>query len=1638
MTLNDRIKTRTFAAIAMSNLFCLSAAPVLANHQNQDLRINRGEARLSRQERLDARLPKVERFNVANMVNILPPVQKVNLDLSSNSANIVLEQKLFRNLNSISIDVGGQLKTLASGSSVTPAEYVAARQVLANGNQSLRLDDQGVATGGSFVLNSLISNRVSGLVVPTAVTGFDYFSSDRNINIGGDLVNNGTIYGVTTSKRVTEGVINARGDINNNAGAIISTQLANSIHGVFDGQDLTLQAGNSLNNSGRIVSSGNLTLIANTLVNNQSSPDQTSSVSAARNLNLQSYSGNIFNNAQMTAVRGDINISSLSLSQDLNIHAQNGTFSAKNGDINLRDSLYTGAGNTTLDGGNYLSQNLNIYSGTGAIEASVDKVSGKLNSSAQIEHFIAATDVLKLGTNCILGDPTFANTAGDIIINGGVTASESIAIIASGSITASGNAFISTANSTGASGVPQTAITMIAGGTVTTDGSTTNTIPGTAIGVGKTVTVDLTKGKGGNIDLTGSTHVGTIIDTTSTLTNGGNRQANGGNVNLAAYSASSKTGNILLPENQTSINTTSSNGNAGAVTIIAGSSSTKTPAIQVGEILTLGGGNDGIVTISSAQPSAAVGPTITFDSSGNASSGIAASPAKGLGSIRVNNIDAGIAQVSISTGGKGAITQGTGQVSGGAIELTSGSGGIGLDSTTAIKFSASDTLKIFSTGNAFLASDGQVDLLGSEAGSKSIFELSTTPDGSGNGRITLNGDLTAGTVNLDSSQAASGQGGIRTNGGTIIATNVNLSDSKGDGISSIGAQLARVFVQTSNLTANTKSDVYIQNTGPVKLGASSAGNGRVFDLINVADADGDGSITLNGDIKSKTGTIGTISLRSDEVVSKKGAGGIIHVGGTLTASNVILSDQTPGIGNGNFGSSKSSILTQANSLTVNTAGSVFINNTGSVTLQSSSAGAGKEFNLKTTADGAGNGAIALTEIKAASGTIDSININSTESGAGTGGITHNGATLAADTITFTDGLNGLGTGNIGVNANRIITTTANLSANTTGFVSIVNSGAVALGASSAGDGKEFNIIVNPDANGNGSITLTKGIKSASGLIGTISLNSNESSTGIGGINGGKSILFANSVNLSDGFGGGSGSIGTTKAAIQLSGVTSITANTLASVNINNVAAANVNLMGSQAINGSFKLTSAGNITTSTIIAGTGIELATTAKNGGITVGGSLVTITPGRTISLKGAGTGSVTQLFTSGDAIQSEFLEIDLDTGTVGTGSNALRTVTKNLTLAGTGLVNVSNGMDLNLGASKTTSSFTLFNSGELRVNGAITSATAIDLTTSSGNLLINANLGSTKATSTVSLETGGSGNITPLSSKILVAANTSVDVRSGGSVGSGSGTATALTVSTPSISATTIGSGIINMNDTSKLDTTLSSSSAGSGFTLNAAGSLTVNNLFINTGNINLFSSGALLKTNGGAILQVGGPGAGQKGTTGGITLANLNTSKGNIEIGTASSIATYVVSPGPTNGQINIVIGTVPVAPIVGAPPATGVTVINNSGGTAFFGTNGIAAVGSGSTINLNGANVVFNTGKLDATHIRLDGAVTITADPPPAPQIEKTTLAKFETKSFSTRRQNSVSSIPLSSDWISVIPTLTGRQRLRIDNASQSSH
>ena len=361
----------------------------------------------------------------------------LNLNLGSTQSSI--SAAILGLTKSININVGGVSQVVNSSSLLTPAEFAAASQVVSGSAQTLSIGASGNAIGGKLSLTSTLISQLSGLVIPQGVKLVDNFGSLGALQLSGNFVDSGKFIAMSSNPGVTNAVINAN-NIYVQAGGLLSS--VGGSQGAA-GLSLTLNALNNLVNSGTITSSGSLNVAAGGTITNALPTGATGAspvMQAANNVSLTS--GTIVNTGLVNALAGNITLASLN-NADLNINNAGGTLQALNGAINLQNANYSGTGNTNLNGGNVLSQALNINAGNGVADVNVGQLTGTVNAVGYGVHVMTATNDLQLGNiNAI--DPTFYNTPGSISLSGTINVSEDLTIVAAGSITDSAPTTINT------------------------------------------------------------------------------------------------------------------------------------------------------------------------------------------------------------------------------------------------------------------------------------------------------------------------------------------------------------------------------------------------------------------------------------------------------------------------------------------------------------------------------------------------------------------------------------------------------------------------------------------------------------------------------------------------------------------------------------------------------------------------------------------------------------------------------------------------------------------------------------------------------------------------------------------------------------------------------------------------------------------------------------------------------------------------------------------------------------------------------------------------------------------------------------------------------------------------------------------
>jgi len=528
----------------------------------------------------------------------------LDLDLTSSQKNISLGRNLFGDNASITINVGGESKTVGAGSLVSAAEYVAVKQAL-NGGQTIVVERSGKASGGDVNLESIATERTalraSNLVVSEGVTTYGDFSRNSEFKLLGDLNNYGTVLAMNSDGSKRGGAIRAD-DINNFKGATIRSEV-----------DLTLDAAGTLLNYGSIDSTGSLTLSAAGGVGNKGS------ISASGDLNLQTPTA--INRGVMQSTNGNVNLAGR---PDAVLAVDNigGTIRA-NGAINVRDANYASPFDSHVWGGDLLSSELNMYTGGGTTNVAVEELTGVVNQYGYAAHVAAATENLKIGEMCLTGDPTVYNESGTMEITGDITVGEKLVLLSAGDITSSDNITIRASNaSTGFK------IEMIAGAAFTfTSGGGSGAGSFAALTVpplSPTADVSLSgkKSKTGGAVLLGQN---VTISTRPTDLSG---NSNGEVVAVIAFGGKGATAGTIDLSGTTILTGGSGTGKNGSVYILA--AGTKGDVIKTGIIDTTGGTNTGggfnadqtgvvgiytvdIVTSIKGQP-------VTYDSLGNRTS----------------------------------------------------------------------------------------------------------------------------------------------------------------------------------------------------------------------------------------------------------------------------------------------------------------------------------------------------------------------------------------------------------------------------------------------------------------------------------------------------------------------------------------------------------------------------------------------------------------------------------------------------------------------------------------------------------------------------------------------------------------------------------------------------------------------------------------------------------------------------------------------------------------------------------------------------------------------------------------------------------------------------------------------------------
>jgi adhesin HecA-like repeat protein len=793
----------------------------------------------------------------------------VNLDLTSGNQNIVLGNNLFSDsVSSIVINVGGETKTLTAGSRVTASEYVAAKQVLNGESQSVVIGRSGAASGGSIDLGALTQEndvmRASNLVVSSNVTTTGDFGRRSDFRLTGDLVNYGTVNALSSDRNIRSGAIHAD-DITNHSGALINSTV-----------DLTLDAAGDLTNNGTIVSTQALTLTAGGSISN------TGSVRGNDSVNLQSSSIN--NSGLIKSTNGNVNLDGPATTL-LAVNNSNGTLAALNGAINLRNTAYDGGSGSTITGGDLLSRELNLHSGQGLVEVSVNDLTGIVNETGAAAHVSASTDVLTIGSVCLTGDPTFYNQ-GNINVNNDISAPEDLVIVASGDITVDAGKTIQAGdNSKGYN------ITMIAGADFTADPSKNSpTLPGGTTG-GVSLSGKASK-TGGGIQLGSNA----VVKAQSTDSIGSD---SGGNITLIAFGGKTPLAGKVLLSSASLLTGGIPGGENGDVTIVAGAK-TAGNAVEVGVIDTTGGLNSsvgGAVNIVTATPISATRNTPTvFDAAGKlVSGGLIASTKvnKGAG-IYVNNNSSGleiraVRDITFSSGGNTLIEGQLESIAGNALLRSGGTiTGTLSSNVKAVEVRLEAASNIGTDAQKFRVEANNV-VINQDKTSKGT---SSQVQILGFGSKVVHAEKALGTVNIDGSKANISLFANSLKSVEVVAQQIQFSLLSSKTIDSVALSTLDPNFDLSGVTLDKVETIVLSSARDV--GSSIDPNNFLSGIKSLTISAGrdaynniNDSKTVADVIATRDIAIGTVGNVIENAISSTGSVNISSIGGTLTFTETV-------------------------------------------------------------------------------------------------------------------------------------------------------------------------------------------------------------------------------------------------------------------------------------------------------------------------------------------------------------------------------------------------------------------------------------------------------------------------------------------------------------------------------------------------------------------------------------------------------------------------------------------------------------------------------------------------------------------------------------------------------------------------------
>lgn len=333
---------------------------------------------------------------------------------------------------------GATAMTVVPGQLLTPAMSAALWQSN-GGGQSLLIGNSGAAVGGTARFDSSWNN-VSSLVVPTAVSiSLLGFNPSIPLNVTGAASVLGSLHALQTVQGMAA-TLNFGSNLTIAEEALLSTSLpaSQSLLGVFASSDLNLTvAGNLINNGTISVPGGNLNLNAQGSVSNVTTPGYSTASMTAQSINIFTGTGNIVNSGLISATNA-VSLHTTDPHTDLIINNTNGVVEAlgENGIITVRsqgpdlESANAGIWGGLLKAGG----GINMYGKKMIVDA--NRIEGAISNFGSEAYIQSYSGDLVLGRQILSGDPTYYST-GNLAISDLTTVFGNLVMLASGDITLS-------------------------------------------------------------------------------------------------------------------------------------------------------------------------------------------------------------------------------------------------------------------------------------------------------------------------------------------------------------------------------------------------------------------------------------------------------------------------------------------------------------------------------------------------------------------------------------------------------------------------------------------------------------------------------------------------------------------------------------------------------------------------------------------------------------------------------------------------------------------------------------------------------------------------------------------------------------------------------------------------------------------------------------------------------------------------------------------------------------------------------------------------------------------------------------------------------------------------------------------------